>query len=344
MHRKLNPDASPVFITGVYRSGTTVLSRMLDAHSKLSVTFDSVHFLRFCYDALVADPTVENALAQVEDMRRRCEIRWERPIDLKVVEDAVRSSPHVDPARIYNHVMTELLLTAGKQRWGEKTLIAWSKIPAFLEMFPRGKAIQVIRDPRDVTASNQRITYEPGLRYLDAAFACLSSMCAAAKYEISLPKGFYATVRYEDLVADAEGTMRRLCGMLEVDFEPGMIDARNFKGYNGELWKRNTSYSELSSVLDAGSVGRYRGRLSHVDIYFLEMINRPVMGDFGYAYEARALDRDEWAKLYEILQDEFISGRYMHWLKTGEGVEAYPSAPPRTLRMGPADITSEVES
>jgi len=38
---------NPIFITGCYRSGTTYISRVLDAHPNLNVTFDSVNYFRF---------------------------------------------------------------------------------------------------------------------------------------------------------------------------------------------------------------------------------------------------------------------------------------------------------
>ena len=49
-------------------------------------------------------------------------------------------------------------------------MLCWTKIPDFLSMFPDGKVIHVIRDTRDVLSSFKRVTYEPGLKYLDAVF------------------------------------------------------------------------------------------------------------------------------------------------------------------------------
>ena len=43
-------DAAPIFITGVWRSGTTLISRIFNNHPELDITYDSVHFMRFSFN------------------------------------------------------------------------------------------------------------------------------------------------------------------------------------------------------------------------------------------------------------------------------------------------------
>jgi len=326
-----SPIASPIFITGVYRSGTTLLSRMLDAHSQLAVTYDSVHFMRFCFGQFGPVAARENYAALVDDVKTRCEARWERPVDVAPILAELDSSEQVTYAAAYDAVMKHLLLREGKSRWGEKTQLAWGKIPAFLEMFPEGKAVLVLRDPRDIVASYRRFTTEPGLRYLDGAFACLSAMRAALRYRESLAPGSCMTIRYEDLAADPKATMERLSAALEVPFEPGMLDPGNFRDLTGGRWMRNSSYDGASAAISAESVARYREHLSDVEIFFTEMVDRCVMESFDYGLQSRPLGRNEWNELYEILSDEFIAPRFENWLRTNEGVESYPSPPPRVV-------------
>ena len=41
---------SPIFITGTWRSGTTTLSRMINAHPDISVIYDGIHLLKYISD------------------------------------------------------------------------------------------------------------------------------------------------------------------------------------------------------------------------------------------------------------------------------------------------------
>ena len=58
------------------------------------------------------------------------------------------------------------------KKWGRKTQLVWRQIPDFLKIFPKGKAINIIRDPRSVLASFKKSTYNPEPAYLGAIFNC----------------------------------------------------------------------------------------------------------------------------------------------------------------------------
>ena len=330
---------SPVFITGVYRSGTTLFSRILDVHPRFAVTYDSLHYMRFCYGEFrpLSDPANRRAL--IEDITERCQSRWMRRLDPAPVLAELDAMEKPGDAEIYDCVMRHYLSgSERKAEWGEKTLMAWARIPDFLKMFPKGKTVVVLRDPRDACASQKKITYEPGLRYLDTALAALHAMQAAFDFEHSLPPASYATVKYEDLVDDPESVLRGLCTRLEIEFDPAMLDARNFRDYSGGPWLANTSYEDDAPVaIGSKSVGRYKEALDPVDVQFLEMICRPMLAYWKYDLDGELPTPEQWQRLYAIMNDSFIAGRMRHWMATGQGVDVYPSAPPRILRDEPED-------
>ncbi|GAH06481.1 unnamed protein product, partial [marine sediment metagenome] len=78
--------------------------------------------------------------------------------------------------------------------------------PTFLTLYPEGKIIHLIRDPRDVLASYREFTIEPKYRYFDAVFTCLHSMNWTMTIGESLPKKNYYVLRHEDLITDPEET------------------------------------------------------------------------------------------------------------------------------------------
>ena len=164
---------SPVYITGSYRTGSTLLSRIVDAHPGMAIAYDSVQFMRMVYGAF--DPLEERWCDALESVRQRLDERFGVTLDVDAVARAYGAGDG-GWAGLYDAVMRSLLHVSGGVRWGEKTNVCWERVPDFLRLFPAGKAVVIVRDPRDVLASFKAFTYEKGLRYLDAAYNCLGSL------------------------------------------------------------------------------------------------------------------------------------------------------------------------
>ena len=49
----------PVFITGTWRSGTTLISRIVNTFDNYQVTYDTLHFMRFLFTDLAKAKTLE---------------------------------------------------------------------------------------------------------------------------------------------------------------------------------------------------------------------------------------------------------------------------------------------
>lgn len=318
----------PIYISGMYRSGTTLVTRILDNHPDLSVTYDSVHFMRFSYGKYDPISEKKNYTALINEIHERIMTRWEMVFDNKAVLKILEEKEKVDYADVYDEMMKNLMLKDKPHaRWGEKTNVCWGQIPNFLQMFPDGKTINMVRDPRDTMTSFKKITYEPGYAYLDTAFAALNSFHSSEKFKKTLgPERFYS-LRYETLIKDPKGEFKRICDFLEIEYNEKYLDTKKFKNKKGEWWDGDSSTNQAIQGISPQPIGRWKENLSNLEVYFVEMICREQMVNFGYDLEAKALNKEEWAQMYEILNDPFIKERYNHYLKTGDGLEAYPSDP-----------------
>ena len=323
----------PILITGVYRSGTTLLSRILNNHSKLSITYDNVHFMRFCYEQFspVSNPSnLEKLLINIKQrVEKRMEINW----DISPVSESILKYPQINYACVYNEVMRSLIQESEEHQWGEKTMICWSKTPDFISMFPNGKVLHIIRDTRDVLASFKKVTNEPGLRYFDAIFTTIHSMNWALTFGADLPSKNYMCLKYEDLVREPEKMVKQISDFLEVPYEAQMLDVKKFTHRTQkEKWSSNTAYKEKLNNINGKSVGKFRQHLSNIELFLAELIARDMLTRFGYDLTGTSLMFDEWQELYQILSDDFISKRFKTWLRTNDGVEDYPSPPPEIYR------------
>tara|TARA_B100001142_G_scaffold17203_1_gene15978 strand:- start:52 stop:1119 length:1068 start_codon:yes stop_codon:yes gene_type:complete len=324
MNHKLN---SPVFITGVYRSGTTILTGILGAHEELDISHPSVQYFRYILKKGISPDDYKEIIHSIServDLRYGIKLNIERILNDIDKEMSIEGISH---KIIYDSIMRSLYLNSGK-RWGEKSLLEWTNIPTFLEMFPSGKTIHIIRDPRDVLASYKNMTYETGDKYLDAVFNCLDSMRHAQKYTSSLSQEEYCLVYFEDLINHRIREVERICSFLEIGFDKSLYKEDKIKEGVGEGSVHLTTASHSSFPEDIGdSFKRWDTKLSKNEIFFTESILSKMMTEFGYelseSYEDNHL---EW--LLEIMsENELINERFINFLMTGKGAEGFPSDP-----------------
>jgi hypothetical protein len=252
----------PLFIFGCGRSGTSLLSRMLDSHPAIGVPFESHLYNRILprirRSADLGDPSTRRRILSTilgtEFVRQ-----WSPRPSLETTLAAVRRPDF--------HGLVEALLgswarSRGKARWGEKTphhTLHWRSI---VEGFPDLQILHVVRDGRDVALSFRSAPFGPKHVY-QAAQHWMRNVDAAEAARAAVGDTAFLQVRYEDLLASPEGELRRICEFLGEPYDPAMLafhrqdiayptDARNEGGLrrpvqreNREKWRTGLSAREL---------------------------------------------------------------------------------------------------
>ena len=310
-----------ILLTGVYRSGTTILSCMLGAHPDINFTYGSVNYLRWFVKKQISP---DNYREIVSETKSRLFKRYEKAIDSENIVKAIEEyQGKISHALIYSSIMEDFFQSKDK-RWGEKTLLEWTNIPTFLEMYPDGKVLHIIRDPRDVMASFKGMTFEPGKRYLDAIFACMHSMDHCLRYKKTLPKSRYYAVAYESLVTRPESELKNISEFLGIKYSETMMDQSMYKDQFGDTlnMSSHTSYNDNKKLL----IGRWKDQLNNLDITLIEGLLSEQLNDFNYCDISGKGEPIE--ELLSIITDEdLLKSRFIDYLKTGEGCEEYPSDP-----------------
>ena len=315
---------NPIFITGVYRSGTTILTGLLGAHKEIDIGHPSVQYFRYIIKKDISPSfykDIVNSISERIDFRYNIKLDTNRIID-EIEQSSTKTVPH---KIIYDSVMRSLHLYSGK-RWGEKSLLEWTNIPSFLEMFPSGKTIHIIRDPRDVIASYKNMTYETGEKYLDAIFNCLDSMQHAIEYSSTLSKERYFLVKFEDLVNHRMIEIEKICKYLDIEFNEADYVQENIKEGVGDGSVNLTLKTHSSFPESAGdSFKRWDTNLSLNELEFAEGVLSNVMNHFSYQL-SDSFSNNHLYWLLNILKDnELINERFKYYLKTGKGAEGFPS-------------------
>jgi hypothetical protein len=266
----------------------------------------------------------ENHYQLVFDAAMRTRRRWGREIDPHRILDQIERESGVSYARLYDLMMSDLVLSDETTHWAEKIQLVWTKIPDFVNAFEDGRAILIIRDPRSVLASFKNFTYEPEPAYLGAIFNMLDVLQRANQYSEQLDPSHFHVIRYEDIVTDPEATLTSAFNFLDLSSDHDLLSTEGWTDTSGDSWEVNSSFKDEEFDKEA-AIYRWKNNLEPWELSLCEMVVSDVMTDFGYEpSDVSTPDEDA----LEILRDDSeLSEYYRRWKKEGKGVESYPSNP-----------------
>lgn len=212
------------FIVGCGRSGTTLLRVMFDAHPQLAVPPESYFPLDPPAAWFGSDGGLDARTAATDLVGRWWLARW--AIDGPAFVDAVAESA----PRAYPDLIRELFAfqaqARGKPRYGNKTPKHVLRMHKIAGMFPEARFVHLVRDGRDVAMSLQEVDFGP-TDLPGAARFWKGRVDKGREVGERLGPQRYLEVRYEDLIADPEGTLRVVCPFLDLPFDEAMLQYRD---------------------------------------------------------------------------------------------------------------------
>ena len=242
----------PIFVTGMPRSGTTLLASLINAHSQVAVSPETDYF------NLVWKPiartggfrdcgTVEAILVTFFGVANV--MRIEFPVDDLMTQFRSQWEQHtLDHSVILETMLSWYASKRGKPLWAEKTPDHFMYIPAIKSIFPAARVVAIVRDPRDVHLSLSKLPWSRG-NALNHALQWRGYQSLARIFETSFD-GSFVQVRYEDLIADPHGTTQILCNKLGLPFEAGMVERHAEElifDPKAEPWKQEVQHPINSS-------------------------------------------------------------------------------------------------
>ncbi len=209
-------------IVGAPRSGTTLLRFMLDAHPELAIPPETGFFSldlnlpgssdldrREFFEAIVGFPADAPAW---QDFHIPPEQFWER---------LARVEPFTIPAgyRAFYRLYAERF---GKRRWGDKAPIHCFYMDRIEAALPEAHFIHILRDGRDVCLSLRPMWFSPGWEVETQARHWCHFVSSARAHGAARRR--YLEIRYEDLVAQPDAVLRRVCAFVELPYAQAMLD------------------------------------------------------------------------------------------------------------------------
>ncbi len=334
-----------ILASGTMRTGGSLLSNLLCAHSKIFVFGERFHFFRFIYNRY--NPLTEKSVRRLlEHQRLRLRYRFEIEFDADQVFEAVRKRGLTYGA-IYDEGMNYFLHKVERPIWGEYVAMQWRDIPAFLNMYDNARAIHIYRDPRSILSSWKRLSFAPENLYLNTIFNWIDSLQCVERYRRELPAAKYMALRYEDLMAEPETHTRRLCDFLGVAFEPEMLQPETWhvrlpKGML--IDPRSAHEGENIRGFSLSRTKNWTKNLEDWEIALTEYLSHDLMRRHGYEFHKDAYaPGDIHRGLCAMGRQPLMMQRLNHLLSTGEGSPLYYNDPadPRSWAAARTNIAAK---
>lgn len=271
----------PNFLFGMERSGTTLLSMMVGAHSQIAVPLATTGMWMDFAERL----SEFNHLAGRDDVARLVDaIRahervklWDATLDRAAL---LQDLPLGDYGAVVARFHQEYARAKGKPFWANVDISTLDHMDAVNSWFPDARFLHIIRDGRDVALSHQTMPYGAG-NIAECARAWVGRITTNAKMGRILGPQHYMTVRFEDLVLDTKRSLERICAFLGVPFDAAMLrygDMVNEKIPESRRWL----WPSISRPPQESKVDQWRQRMSTSQRIVFERIAGDTMRSWGY--------------------------------------------------------------
>lgn len=273
--------APPVFVIGFQRSGTTLLRLMLDAHPQLAIPLDPVGLWeRYArrlddYGNLTTRADVERL---VHDLSGEERIRlWELKTEPGAVLARVEGNTY---GAVIEAFYRTYAASRGKPYWGDKDPGNMLRIHQVNAWFPEARFVHIVRDGRDACLSQLQVDFG-----FDDFLDCASGWCEQVTWvrrigSILGPTRYYE-LQYESLVQHPAAELRALCGFLELEYSPAMLE------YHRDLGAAITESKQhlwplASQPPQANNAGRWKTRISRASRVCFEKRAGSLLQELGY--------------------------------------------------------------
>lgn len=204
------------FFVGANGSGTTLHRAIFDSHADLAIPGES----QFIVDLAPSRSHLDGGFdlpVFISDLKKHKRfLNWGLSVD-DVAMSLTTEAP-ITYSDAIRTVYETYARSEGKARYGDKTQSYIHSLPLLADLFPEAKFVHAVRDGRNVALAHAK-----GEKIEQVAASWSRRVQEGRRAGTSLGPERYIESRYEDLIDDTEGAVRRLCEFLDLDFKPEML-------------------------------------------------------------------------------------------------------------------------
>lgn len=249
---------------------------MLDRHSQLALP-DESYFVPQLVHRHRDPPDIDSF---VDDLRR---IRTLREWSVDPHDVRRRLQPRASLGAAVAAVYETYAAARGKERWGDKTPMYMQHLPLLRRLWPHARYVHLVRDGRDVAMSflsmpEGIVTRTWAHPRTAADFACQWKTEVRSAQELGRSVGSeqFLEVSYEQLAAEPETLLRRICEFAALPFEPAMLD------YAGTLDLSAKPHQQSLKRPPTPGLRDWRRDMAADDVVAFEDVAGDLLGELGY--------------------------------------------------------------
>ncbi len=309
----------PLSMTPLRRCGSHALRLRLninpDFHSPYPLHIVDFMPLLPLYGDLADDRRYFQLVVDVVGLQAAGMVKWpDMAFDPGEIFDAIQAEH-----RSVHRIVWEMLLRAGERHGAtvvmDKSLDSVHYAEEQLAIFPDMRFLNVVRDPRAQVASMNRAI----IHYFDTTLNAISWVKAheAGRALAQRHPERVLTIRFEDFIADQERVLRRVCGFINIEFLPAMLDvaasseARQLAKMS-ELWQSNC-FAPIPAIQD-----KFKTQLSMDEIETIESLARPLMQHYGYEFMTKAARPAPEPAVLAACRETSAQARSQAWARLAE--------------------------
>lgn len=292
-----------IFVCGMSRSGTTLLTTILDSHPSVSMGYEllpsDLPSVESMIDILAKQINLqqgkindicrvlkEEGLSTFSLFLKRCNRTLVSPEDFLELLNIYRHQKDLSiPTNELKFRFTISKLVVEKKMEKEKTLVGGFKLnaPAFEEVYSwrkNSKFLYILRDPRDVVASHSEREFDKTIPQIIQSWQVYLEKFV--EFQTRYPDRAYL-IRYEDLVSLSDRKVREIIDFCDL---PYRNEVRKFFHSKASIHTTgHVNKEKLSRDFFTSSIGRWKNDLSAEIVNQIQRDCNRQMNNFNYTWK-----------------------------------------------------------
>jgi len=271
------------FLIATERSGSNLITKMMDAHPEVCGPAP-LHILRvigleyFKYGDLTNEENWSAFLKDMVAMSNSEFAKWNKTFGFA---DLKKMAVTGDVPGLCRAIYEAEAASLGKSALFVKELWTYRYLSFLHWCFPNSNFVYLVRDPRDMALSWRNNPSHPGGVVAGARQWNHDQTQTLPNFSALESAGKATMVRYEDLVADPEGELTKICELIGIDYTPEMLEFHKNK-LTQENAEKNPLWRNLNKEVMSDNTAKFVKELTVDEIAVIEAICWRTLQYFGY--------------------------------------------------------------